>query len=124
MRINAAPRRTFLTQRVTYDRPIAGGTVLELAVEAVAIDVHAFHDALHVVAGLAEGDHLDPVDHVDLAGARVVARFQPARHAVGAGIVGRGRQLVGAAEALQHLGEILAAELDVVGGIARQLAPG
>ena len=80
----------------------------ERAVQAVAIDADAFHDALHVVAGLAERDHLDPVDHVDLAGARIADRLEPARHAVGPGIVGGSRELVGAAEALQHLGEILA----------------
>src|SRR3954465_15561976 len=38
----------------------------ERAVQPLAIDPDAFHDPLHVVAGLAQRDHLDPVDHVDL----------------------------------------------------------
>src|SRR6266481_6116056 len=93
----------------------------ERAVQAVAIDGDAFHDALDVVAGLAERDHFDPVDHVNLAGARIADGFQPAGHPAGAGIVGGQRQLVGAAEALQHLRQVLAAKLHVVAGLARQL---
>src|ERR1700731_2275645 len=71
----------------------------EGAVQAVAVDADAFHDALDVVARLADRDHLDPVDHVDLAAARIADRVEPARHAAGAGIVGGEGQFIGAAEA-------------------------
>ena len=60
-------------------------------------------------------------DHVDLAGAWIAHALEPACDPVGAGIVGGERDLVGAAKALQHVGKVLAAELHVVGGVARQL---
>src|SRR5258708_35991747 len=92
----------------------------ERAVQAVAIDGDALHDALDVVAGLAERGHLDPVDHVDLAGAGIADRVQPAGPPAGTGIEGGHRQLVRAAEALQHPRPSLAAKRHVVAGLAPQ----
>src|SRR5437867_1535847 len=58
------------------------------AAEADAIDLHVFHDALHVVARLRERDALDPVDRIDLGVARVAVAADPFLDPAAAGVIG------------------------------------
>jgi hypothetical protein len=90
---------------------------------AVAIDNQAFEDALDVVAGLAEGNALDPVDGIDRRVARVAVEANPTFRAVRSGVVGGQRQDIGAVELVEKLAEISLAKPDVVVRIVSQAAP-
>ncbi len=67
------------------------------AVEASAVDLGGFHHAHHIVARFAEGNALDKVRRLPLT--RVAAGGDPLRRAGRAGVIGGGRQDIGAAKA-------------------------
>ena len=75
---------------------------------------------MNVVAGLAEGDLLDPIHRVDRSGSRVAVGHQPAIDPVRSGVVGGQGQDIGAVKTLQHALQVGAAKADVVVGVAGQ----
>src|SRR5579862_9953279 len=77
----------------------SGGVAAALA----AIDLQVFEHPLDIGAGLVEGDHLDPVDHADVAPARVAEIVQPLPDTARPGVVGGDRQRVGPAEIVEQL---------------------
>src|SRR6266496_958806 len=84
------------------------------AAEPRAIDLQVFHDPLHVVPRLGEGDLFDPVDRVDLGIARIAVTLDPFFDTAATGIVAGKRQDVGAAVVLEQPAELGSAKHGVV----------
>ena len=101
---------------VVLDQQRHGGIVIETR----AVDLQVFQHALDIVAGLREGDALDPVDRVDIGIARIAVILDPAAGAVGAGIIGGQRENVGAVELVHHLGQMMHAQREIIVQIVGQ----
>ena len=56
-----------------------------------AVEEIGFHHALHIVAGLVDGNMLDPVEDVDLPETRVAEQADPFGDAAGARVIGGDR---------------------------------
>src|SRR5579862_144661 len=82
----------------------SGGVAAALA----AIDLQVFEHPLDIGTGLVEGDHLDPVDHADIAAARVAELMQPLPNPAGPGVVSSDRERIGAAEIVNQRFEVRA----------------
>jgi hypothetical protein len=70
--------------------------------KARAIGLKILHDTLHVVAGLGEGDALNPVDCIDPGFARVAVLCYPLLNPAAPGIVASERQDVGTSVILEQ----------------------
>src|SRR5690242_15298686 len=77
---------------------IAGERKSRLSAYLAPIDLQVFEDALDVVSRLVDRDHLDPVDHVDIAAARIAVIAHPLPHPARTCVVGSDRQRVRAPE--------------------------
>src|SRR5262249_44177691 len=85
-----------------------------------AIDLQVFEHPLDIEPGLLERDHLDPVDHADVAAAGVAELTQPLPHPPRSGVVSGDRQRVRAAEFVDHAFDVRAPERQVVETVAGQ----
>src|ERR1700722_7101799 len=83
-------------------------------VEARAINLDVFKDALHVIARFRQRNALDPVHRINLFVARIAVLVDPLFGPARPGVVGNKRENVGAAPAGDVVAEFRAAKLGVV----------
>src|SRR3954468_1067020 len=106
----AGPRRLYSDEAPLVRRRPATQIRLDhqarAAPELGAIDLHVLDHALDVVAGLGEGDALDPVDRINVRIPRIAISFDPLLYAAAPRIVGDEREDVGAAIAFQHIAKL------------------
>jgi hypothetical protein len=90
--------------------------------KAPAVDLQVLNDALNVVAGLSEGNALNPIDRVDLGIARITVLCHPLLNSPAARIITRKGQNEGAAIVLEQCGDFSSAHQAVIAGLGKLAA--
>src|SRR3954454_3769134 len=96
---------------------VAGEGECRITADLTAIDLQVFQHPLNVVSRFVNRDHLDPIDHVDTAAARISIVAQPLADSPGTGIVGGDREAIGASKILNQHFKISTAKQDVIGSV-------
>src|SRR6202040_8676 len=91
--------------------------------KAPAVDLQVLNDALNVVAGLSEGNALNPIDRVDLGIARITVLCHPLINSPAARIITRKGQNEGAAIVLEQCGDFSSAHLRIVDWVGDETLP-